>query len=307
LGGGNTLMAGIGYEHRAPQITTAFVSPEMNNDFVTNLHNERIFSSELGYQFQNSRLHVNLSAYYNYLSNVTEWQNFYFDDINSFSYVSLTDIRKRYYGVEAGIDVKVSSAFNIKAIGTIAEGKNINNAHVRYMNSTKATYTNDIVMNKGMREAGTPLTAASLILSYHSGGWFIDVKGNYYDRIYLSYSPSYRYQSTLTTMGNVNNDGTFNVPDQAEGKGGFMLDSSIGKTLRLKQGRQLSINLSLTNILNNTKICTGGYEQSRSDYTVKEENGQTLMNNVRAYKFSLNPKKYYAYGINGMLNLTYRF
>ena len=307
LGRGNTLMAGIGYEHRAPQITTAFVSPEMNNDFVTNLHNERVFSSEVGYQFQNSRLHVNLSAYYNYLSNVTEWQNFYFDDINSFSYVSLTDIRKRYYGVEAGVDVKLSSSFNIKAIGTIAEGKNINNANVRYMNSTKATYTNDIVMNKGMREAGTPLTAASRILSYHSGGWFIDLKGNYYDRIYLSYSPSYRYQKTLTTMGNVNNDGTFNVPDQAEGKGGFMLDSSIGKSLRLRHGRQLSINLSLTNILNNTKICTGGYEQSRSDYTVKEENGQTLMNNVRAYKFSLNPKKYYAYGINGMLNLTYRF
>ena len=209
--------------------------------------------------------------------------------------------------MEAGVDVKLSSAFNIKAIGTIAEGKNINNANVRYMNSTKATYTNDIVMNKGMREAGTPLTAASLILSYHSGGWFIDLKGNYYDRIYLSYSPSYRYQRTLTTMGNVNNDGTFNVPDQAEGKGGFMLDSSIGKSLRLRHGRQLSINLSLTNILNNTKICTGGYEQSRSDYTVKEENGQTLMNNVRAYKFSLNPKKYYAYGINGMLNLTYRF
>jgi hypothetical protein len=86
-----------------------------------------------------------------------------------------------------------------------------------------------------------------------------------------------------------------------------MLDGSIGKNLRIGRGQQLSINLSLTNILNNEKICTGGYEQSRSDYTVKEENGQVLMNNVRAYKFSLNPKKFYAYGINGMLNLTYRF
>ena len=108
-------------------------------------------------------------------------------------------------------------------------------------------------------------------------------------------------------MGNVNNDGTYDVPAQAEGKGGFMLDASIGKSLRFKRGKQLSINLSLTNSLNNIDICTGGYEQSRSDYTVKEENGQTLMNNVRAYKFSLNPKKHYAYGINGMLNLTLRF
>ncbi len=312
LGGGNTILLGIGYEHRAPQITTAFVSPEMNNDFVTNLHNERIFSSEIGYQFMNSLLHVNINAYYNYLSHVTEWQNFYFDDINSFSYVSMTDIKKRYYGVEAGVTVKVSSSFNIQAIGTISEAENINNAKVRYMNSTKAIYTDDIVMNKGMHEASTPLTAGSIILDYHANGWFIDLKGNYYDRIYLSYSPSYRYVGTLTTMATgdpniVNNDGTFNVPEQSKGKGGFMLDGSLGKTLRLKKGKQLSINLSLTNILNNIKICTGGYEQSRSDYTVKDENGQTTVNNVRAYKFSLNPKKYYAYGINGMLNLTLRF
>ena len=76
-------------------------------------------------------------------------------------------------------------------------------------------------------------------------------------------------------MGRVNNDGTYDVPPQAKGKGGFMLDGSIGKTIRVGRGRQLSINFMVTNILNNQKICTGGYEQSRSDYTVKEENGQT--------------------------------
>ena len=63
----------------------------------------------------------------------------------------------------------------------------------------------------------------------------------------------------------------------------------------------------MTNILNNTKLCTGGYEQSRSDYTVKTDGDNILMNNQRAYKFSRNPKKYYAFGTNGMLNLTLRF
>ena len=304
LGAGNTIMVGAGYELRAPQITTAFVSPEMNNSFVDNLRNERILSTEVGYQFQNAWMHANLNAYYNHLTHVTEWQNFYFDDINSFSYVSMTGIEKDYYGVELGIDFKVSSSFNIKAIGTVSEAKNTNNARVRYMNSTKATYTDDIVMNKNMREYGTPLTVGSIVLSYHANGWYIDLNGNYYDRIYLSYSPSYRYQGTLITMGNVNNDGSYIVPEQSKGDGGFMLDGSIGRSLRLRHGRTLSINLMVTNILNNQKLCTGGYEQSRSDYTVKSDG---TMNNVRAYKFSLNPKKYYAFGVNGMLNLTYRF
>ena len=57
----------------------AFISPEMNNDFVGNLRNERIFSSEVSYQYIGSWLLANFSAYYNHLTHVTEWQNFYFD------------------------------------------------------------------------------------------------------------------------------------------------------------------------------------------------------------------------------------
>ena len=304
LGAGNTILLGVGYEWRAPQAQAAFVSPEMSNDFVNNLKNERIFSSEISYNIQTSWMKASINGFYNQLTNGTEWQNFYYDDINSFSYVSLTNIKKAYYGVEVGARFKLTEYLDLKAIGTWSEAKNTNNANVRYMNSTKGEFYDDIVMNKDMREAGTPLSAYSLGLSYHSNGWFIDLNGNYYDRIYLSYSPSYRYQRTLTTMGSIDNNGNFIVPDQSEGHGGFMLDASIGKSIRLKAGKQLSFNLMITNLLNNTNIVSGGYEQSRSDYSVKDDG---TLNNMRGYKFSLNPKKYYAYGINGMLNITYRF
>ena len=303
-GQGQKVSVGVGYEWRAPLATAAFVSPEMNNDFVKDLKNERVLSSEFSYQLQTSWLRASLNAYYSRLDHVTEWQNFYFDDINSFSYVSMTGIEKEYYGVELGLSFKLTSFLDLNAIGTWSEAKNTNNANVRYMSSTKRTYTDDIVMNKGMREASTPLTAANIGLSYHQSGWFIDLNANYYDRIYLSYSPSMRYQGTLTTMGNVDNDGNFIVPEQSKGKGGLMLDGSIGRSLRLKKGRTLSINFMVTNILNNQKIVTGGYEQSRSDYTVKDDG---TLNNMRVYQFSKNPKKYYVFGVNGMLNLSYRF
>lgn len=305
LGRGNTLTIGAGYETRAPQARTAFASPEINNDYVTNLKNEKVFSAEIGYQLQTSWLHANINAYYSYLTDVTDWQNYYFDDINSFSYVSLTNIKKVYSGVEAGLRFKVTSSFDINLIGQISEAKITNNSNVRYMNSTSAQYTDEIVYNKDMRDAGTPLAAASLGLSYHKGGWFIDLNCNYYDRIYLSYSPSYRYASTLDTRqivtGNIyDNDGNVlpSAVEQAKGKGGFMVDGSIGRSIYLKRG-SLSINLMVTNILNNQNLCTGGYEQSRSDYTNS--------GNIRAYRFSKNPMKFYAYGTNGMLNITYRF
>jgi len=292
LGRGNTLTMGMGYDSRAPEVTTAFVAPEMNNDFVSSLFNEHVFSSELGWQFRNNWIHANFSGYFNHISHVTEWTQFYFDDINSFSYNSLTGITKEYYGIEGGLDFKLTSFLNLKLIGTLSEAKNVSNANVRYINSTQGTYNDDVALVKNMRESGTPLTATSIGLSYHQGGWFIDLNGNWYDRIYLSYSPYYRYQGSLDKIGQAT------ASPQDMGHGGWMFDGAIGKSIYLKRG-SLSINLMVSNILNNQRIVSGGYEQSRSDYSSS--------GNARMYRFSKNPKKYYAFGTNGMLNIAYKF
>ena len=294
LGMGNIIQLGAGYELRTPTAYTAFASPEINNDFVANLKNEKVLSAELGYSLNTSWVRANVNAYYSRIKDATEWQCFYFDNANSFSYVSLTGVEKEYYGVEYGLKFKITSAFSIQAVGTVSEAKYANDANVRYMLSTSGDYGNDICHLKGVREASTPLLAQSLTLSYSNKGWFIDLTGNYYDHIYLSPSVYYRYDEICEH----DNDGNAIVPDQLEGNGGFMLDASIGKLIRLKKG-QLSINLTLTNILNNRDICTGGYEQSRDNLTSS--------GNSRRYVFSMNPKKFYAYGTNGMLNFTYRF
>ncbi|MBR7017545.1 MAG: TonB-dependent receptor [Prevotella sp.] len=305
VGRGHIITLGAGYEWKAPTASTAFAAPEINNDFVTNLKNERVLSTDLGYSFQTSWIKLNLNGYYSLIDNATEWQNFYYDDINSFSYVSLTDQQKAYYGVEAGARIKVTSAFDVTLIGTMSEAKNMKNAHVRYMNSTSGVYVDDECLNKGHHENGTPLTAASIGLSYHSGGWFLDLNTNWYDRIYLSSAPCFYYKQSLDNrqkyIGDVlDNEGNFlpGILDQAKGHGGFMVDTSIGRSIRMKKG-SLSINLSITNLLNNQNITTWGYEQGRSDYSSSGKE--------RIYKFSKNPKVYYAFGTNGMLNIAYKF
>ncbi len=306
IGRGHVITLGLGAETKAPTASTAFAAPEINNDFVVDLKNEKILSADLGYHFQTSWLKLNINGYYSRINDATEWQNFYYDDINSFSYVSLTGQDKEYYGIEGGARVKITPAFDITLLGTYSEAKNLKNAHVTYMNSTTGLYVNDVCYNKNHRENGTPLTAASLGLSYHQGGWFIDLNGNWYDRIYLSSAPCFYYQNSLenrqAVYGDVyDNEGNI-LPDvlaQAKGHGGFMVDASIGRSIYLRKRGSLSINLMITNLLNNQNIVTGGYEQGRSDYTSS--------GNVRAYKFSNNPKIYYAYGINGMLNIAYKF
>lgn len=311
LGKGHAISLGAGYELRAPQASMAFAAPEINNDFVTDLHNEKVLSSEFSYQMKLSRVALNLSAYYTRITDGTEWQNFYFDDENSFTYVSMTGIKKAAYGVEGGMKVKLTGNLDFKAMGTISEAKYTDNANVRYMMSTSGDTNTTMVYSKDMRESGTPLTATSLGFSFHRDGWFIDLSANWYDRIYLSWSMPLRYESTLKTQGSittgVDENGNIvtkaDVPAQSTGHGGWMVDGSIGKNMYLKKG-SLSINLSLTNILNNVKICTGGYEQARQSYTV---NNDGSMSGTRTYDFYRNTKKYYAYGTNGMLNITYKF
>lgn len=304
LGKGHNVVLGATVESKAPTARVAFLAPQINNDFVKDLKLEKIVGVELGYMLTNSFMQASLSGYYNRMSDITEYSMAYDDVEHSFTYISLTGIKKEYYGLELGLNFKATDWLNIKALGTISEAKYINNANLTYMRSdgqvnetTKSLYYEDVCLNKDMREGGTPLAAVSLDLSYHNKGWFIDLIGNYYDKIYLYYSPVIRYEKDVNTAIAAGNN-----PDlsQEKGHGGFMLDASIGKSMFLKKGRSISINLMLTNILNNRNICTGGMEQNRKDYNDK---GET----ARSYIFKNNPKKFYAQGINGMINVTYKF
>jgi len=318
LGKGHTVLVGTSFEWKAPTARTAFSAPQINNDFALNLKNEKVFSAEVGYMVQAGPLMANVGAYFNRLTDVSEYSMAYSDVDHSFSYISLTGINKEYYGVELGLRYKVTSSFDIKALGTISEAKYTNNADVLYMLSQDGKYQlPDICLNKGMREGGTPLAAASIDLSYHTGGWFIDLIGNYFDKIYLYYSPIIRYYRDMPVLkdaqGEVLKDAQGNalhdasaVPDQAKGKGGFMLDATIGKSIRMRHGHRMSVNLMLSNLLNNVKIVTGGMEQNRRDTDYSQGDTEEAAS-IRTYSFIDSPKKFYANGTNGMLIVTYSF
>lgn len=311
LGKGHAISAGIGYEIKAPNAYVSFMSPEMNNDFVQDLRNEKTVSAELGYAVSNKWFRLNLNGYYYYIHDGSDWQQFFNDDSHSFTYNSLTGIKKEHYGVELGLRVRITSSLDLVALGTYSEAKYIQNTDVYWLNSNTTKINKDVCYNKGMREGGTPLAAASLAVNYRIKRWYLRLTENYYDRIYLYYSPNMRYASTLDIAGSIDkNTGEYIVPEQAQGNGGFMLDASIGRQFYVAH-HPLSVNLQLCNLTNRRNITTGGYEQSRSNYSVTEriEDNETqyVKGNERNYKFDKNPKKFYSQGFNFMLILNYRF
>ena len=87
----------------------------------------------------------------------------------------------------------------------------------------------------------------------------------------------------------------------------FLIDASVGKLLYLPNRQSLSINLSVTNITNNTHFKTGGYQQARLPRSVRqgEKDYQNSVITANAWKYP--SKYYYAWGVNFFLSVTYKF
>lgn len=336
----HALNLNLGMESNAPLARNSFSAPRLHNNFVNNLTNEQIAHADLAYQFRIGNFIGKVSGYYTRFMDGVEQTAFYNDQESRFTYLTMSGVDREHYGVEAAFTYQVTSNFAVNLIGTYAEAQYINNplAEVNYEGMNAATiqklnvWTNPVsgksmplhVLADGMRVSGTPLTAVSLGFDYNVNGWFFNANLNYYDRVYIDFSeyrrlsnvvPNYTADENMVVdvtkqelkeTGGVIFDQQGNVAatygaKQEKAKGGLMLDASIGKYIRLKKGKSISINLSVQNITNNRNMKTGGYEQNRDD------NYSTGEGIAKAYKFSKNSKYYYANPFNAFLNIGFKF
>lgn len=339
----HSILLAASLSSNAPLARNAFVAPRDQNNFIKNLTNEDIFSAEAAYTFTAGKVSGKVGGYYTLFRHGVEQTAFYNDQQERFTYLTMTDVDRRHYGVEAAVSYSPDNHWTITALGTWSDAAYTNNPHaqISYDGLDAATNeklnacTNPVtgaaeplrVVADGMKVGSTPLAAVMLSVKYNINYWFFEVQGKYFDRAYLQFSQYRRLSSVLKSYapssfdadGNMvydvtadelnenggilyNADGSYNAsysPKQEKFDGGFMLDASIGKSIRLKRGKTMSINLQAQNILNNTNLRTGGYEQNRDDfYNTGEE---------KAYQFSKNPKYYYANGFNFFLNIGLRF
>ena len=241
--------------------------------------------------------------------------------------------------VNAGDYRYVSNAYSItSAENGMAMGKDINDDNMFVVR--------DSVMLNGLHVANGPQLTASLKLSFfHSKMWFADITVTYYDRNFLDIAPSrrmyglyygYRADENHTPVngsyasanaiktddaGNTIYDayGTpqlkypYNLMDSQESLASnniwhrFVIDASVGKLIYLKNKQQLSLNLSVTNLANNTHLKTGGYQQARLPRATLQgqPDGANSVITTNAWKFP--SKYYYAWGANFYLSITYKF
>lgn len=297
----NTLSLGAGYENRAPIAYNSFIAPRMRNDFVQGLENENIISAEASYKLNVGPVTAKVTGYYTILNDLVEQNAFYNDLQSQFTYLTMTGVNKVHYGVEAAVVYNVTSALSFNAVASVGNAEYTDNVKGFLISENEKVIMNDKVYMDGVKVDGTPLTALSLGVDYNVNGWYLSANVNYYDNIYIDASKYARLESVVgePVIDATTGKEILDLPTQFSGRGDFMVDASIGKSISLRRGKKLNINLSLNNILNNQKMITGGYEQNRGDSYADGE--------ARTYKFSKNPFLYYANAFNAYLNIGLRF
>jgi len=87
----------------------------------------------------------------------------------------------------------------------------------------------------------------------------------------------------------------------------FLIDVSLGKLIYLPNRQSLSLNLSVSNITNNTHFKTGGYQQARLPRATRQGELDYHNSVITANAWKFPSKYYYAWGANFFFTVTYKF
>lgn len=288
------------YGTRAPFADNVYISPRIKDNTIIGLKSERILSGDLSYIFNYSRVRGKITGFWTNSYDGTTRSSFYDDNFSTFTNYVLTGVNKTYKGVEVGLAVKITPDLTVSFAGTFSryQYKNRPRGTRSFENGAKAD-TTQIVYLKNFYVGGTPQTAGSLSINYNAPHqWFFEINGTWLGDAYVDLSPI-RHEYMPGLLSSCENREQYEakvkkITNQEKLRDAFLLNLSVGKLVYINRSLSLNFNVSVNNLLNKTDIQTGGYQQSRFDYT-----------NYSADKYP--NRYYYAQGIRIFANVGVRF
>ena len=169
-----------------------------------------------------------------------------------------------------------------------------------FRSNSQTLLTDGVVYSKNFN-VPTPQECYTVGVDYRSPRfWFVNMNVNYFNRIFLDFNPIRRTEDALNGV-----DPTsplwHQIIDQTRAPSQFSVDMFAGWSWRmnnrfpsLQKQTFLVFNLGVNNILNNTNIVSGGFEQLRFDFEEKNVN-----------KFP--DRRFYSYGTTFFASMGLRF
>ena len=332
LRGGHRFSANAGYFIDAPNFNKAFVSPRTRNSMIDGLDTQKTLSADINWQWSRSGYNMRVTGYWTKIMDQTDLMSVYDDSQQSFVNFAMTGIDQRHMGVEIGakapLPLQGLSLSGVLSLGEFVYTSNPlmtmtvdNSSEIVYENMEvpywkespiyqKVKVGDEEVIDrdwegnpivKGTQKhhiSSTPELATAMSLNYRTRSyWFFELTGQYFMHSYLDMNPLYRTSAAVGGAdGIITPEEIDYMTTQTEFNPAFLLNCSVGKSWYIKRKYNFGFSLNVQNMLNNTEVRTGGYEQSRLISSTGKD---------RYYKFS--DKYFYMPGVNYMLNLYFRF
>jgi hypothetical protein len=316
LSGSHQLSANVAYLTDAPYFQRSMVSPRTRNEWMPGLTTEKTASADLNYALNLPWLKARLSGYYTTIKDQVDVISFYDDFSRTFVNFAMRGIDQMHTGLEAGVEIPL--LFNITLKSALSYGYYIYTSNpqvtVSADNGSQSIYgklENTTVYWKDYKVSGTPQTALNIGLDHRSSkNLFLGLDLGYYAANYISMNPMRRtdpaiekYATDLmnaqtSTDIEVAQSAIQNMRKQEMFPNAFVLSANIGKFWYIGK-YMIGANLDVRNLLNNTGIKSGGYEQMRLS-----RNNTDKANPVYS---PFNSKYFYLFGTTYYLNVYFRF
>ena len=314
------LALNVGAVQDAPTFNSSFVSPRTRNTVTPYLTPEQMYSAELVYNLNLPYIQARVAGYFTEMTNGSKVISFYDDTQSSFTNFAMSNIDKRYMGVEAAVRVPIWNGLAFQGALNYGDYRYTSDPNfVQTVDNSNKIKLEDKVYWKGYYVESTPQFAVNVGLDFRGPkNWFASINFNYYDKLYLSMNPAYRtdnavlpYRKVLLNSSADNAQKIWALTEMTEMRkeeslgNAYTLAASIGKNWYIKRKYTIGFSAEVKNILNNQNIKTGGYEQMRMRKVRGVAPGQS--NPSTTYYTHFDAKYFYMLGTTCFVNVYFRF
>ncbi len=277
INGRNYLYANVAGGTRAPFVDNVIISPRTRNLMISNPTTETMNTGEVGYLLRSPNIKGRLTLFLTDVKNASDIKRYFGDDSASFVNMAMQGINKRYTGIEAGTEVKISPSFSLNLAAAFTQAFYTSRPYINIysdndtiqLQETTANAADTIYMKNFYVPAG-PQTALQASLFYRSKKfWFASITFNYLANNWMDFAPTRRTTKAVDLLEQNSTEWTAVIAQQRI-PAFYTVDLFGGKSFKVNKyiksaGNQtfLNLNLGITNLLNNRNIILYGFENLR--------------------------------------------
>ena len=225
INGRNRLKLNAMAKTQAPYARDAYISQRVHDRVLDQIYthdkaknlkefyaaSEKIASADLTYEFNYPIVRGRVTGFFTQTWDGTELNGYYDDEARTFVNQAMSEISKRYMGVEAALSVKLGNYFTLTGVASVGDYRYTSDATSITSAENGMPMTQDLstkelifevrdkVLLKGLKLSSGPQANASLKLGFfHPKMWFADITVSYHDWNFLSVAPSRRMQGLYT-------------------------------------------------------------------------------------------------------------